>query len=55
MSKQPIPYRWDYTIRIKTKEGSYDYEEETKEKVKVLKRPNTGVLYAIRNLKTKKR
>ena len=22
------PYIWDYTIRIKTKEGSFEYEEE---------------------------
>ena len=55
MSKQQIPYRWDYTIKIKKKDGTYDYEEETKEKVKTLKRPNTGVLYAIRNSRTKKR
>lgn len=29
------PYIWDYTIKIKTKDDKYDYEEETKEKVKV--------------------
>lgn len=22
------PYNWDYTIRIKTKEGTYEYEKE---------------------------
>ena len=22
------PYRWDYKIRIKTKEGSFEYEED---------------------------
>lgn len=22
------PYIWDYTIRIKTKEGTYEYEKE---------------------------
>lgn len=27
------PYMWDYTIKVKTKDG-YDYEEETKVKVK---------------------
>lgn len=21
------PYRWDYTIRVKTKEGTYEYED----------------------------
>ena len=27
------PYIWDYNIKVRTKEG-YDYEEETKVKVK---------------------
>ena len=27
------PYIWDYNIKVKTKDG-YDYEEETKVKVK---------------------
>lgn len=31
------PYIWDYTIKVKTKDGKYDYEEETKQKVKVKK------------------
>lgn len=22
------PYRWDYTIRIKTKEGTFEYEKD---------------------------
>lgn len=29
-------YIWDYNIKVRTKDG-YDYEEETKEKVKVKK------------------
>lgn len=29
------PYIWDNNIKIKTKEGKYDYEDETKEKRKV--------------------
>ena len=33
--QQRNPYIWDYTIKIKTKDDKYDYEEETKEKVKV--------------------
>lgn len=26
--KMKEPYRWNYNIRIKTKEGTYEYEEE---------------------------
>lgn len=29
------PYIWDNNIKIKTKEGKYDYEDETKERMKV--------------------
>ena len=35
--KQKEPYIWNYNIKIITKEGYYDYEKETKEKVKLLK------------------
>lgn len=28
------PYIWNYNIKIKTQQGTYDYEEETKVKVK---------------------
>jgi len=31
--QQNDPYIWDYNIKVKTKDG-YDYEEETKAKVK---------------------
>ena len=33
--QQRNPYIWNDKIKIKTKDGKYDYEEETKEKVKV--------------------
>lgn len=32
------PYIWDYNIKVKTKDGKYDYEEETKVKVKKIDR-----------------
>lgn len=35
--QQKDPYIWNNDIKIKTKEGSFDYEEETKEKMKVKK------------------
>ena len=31
------PYIWNYNIKVRTKDGKYDYEKETKEKVKVKK------------------
>lgn len=30
------PYRWNYTIKIKTKDGEYVYENETLENVETL-------------------
>ena len=30
------PYNWDYTIRIKTKEGTYEYEKETLDNLDLL-------------------
>lgn len=27
------PYIWDYTIRVKTKEGTFEYEKETLDKI----------------------
>ena len=32
------PYIWNDKIKIKTKDGKYDYEEETKVKVKKIER-----------------
>ena len=53
--QQRNPYRWDYTIRVRTRDGMFEYEPRPKEKVRTLRRSNTGVLYAIRNSKTGKR
>ena len=36
--QQRDPYIWDDKIKIKTKDGKYDYEEETKVKVKKIDR-----------------
>ncbi len=36
-NKQKEPYIWNYNIKIKTQQGTYDYEEETKEKVMMKK------------------
>ncbi len=30
------PYRWDYTIRVKTKEGTFEYEKETLDNLDLL-------------------
>ena len=30
------PYRWDYTIRVKTKEGTFEYEKETLDNIDLL-------------------
>ena len=40
--QQRDPYIWDDKIKIKTKDGKFDYEEETKEKEKVLKKEING-------------
>ena len=40
------PYRWNYSIKIKTKDGEYTYEKETLDNIDLLlvKHPNyTGV------------
>lgn len=29
-------YRWNYTIKIKTKEGTYEYEKETLDNIDLL-------------------
>ena len=36
--QQHNPYIWNDKIKIKTKDGKYDYEEETKVKVKKIDR-----------------
>lgn len=30
------PYSWDYTIRVKTKEGTFEYEKETLDNLDLL-------------------
>ena len=30
------PYRWDYNIKIKTKEGDFEYEKESLENIDLL-------------------
>lgn len=30
------PYSWDYTIRVKTKEGTFEYEKETLDNIDLL-------------------
>lgn len=36
------PYIWDYNIRIKTQEGTFDYEQETLDRIETIieKHPN---------------
>lgn len=35
------PYRWDYTIRVKTKDGTYEYEDKLEQIDKIIeKHPN---------------
>lgn len=34
--QQKDPYIWNDTIKIRTRDGKYDYEEETKEKNKTM-------------------
>jgi len=48
------PYNWDYTIRVKTKEGTFEYELETLEKIeKILNQhPNYEELEAKKKIKT---
>ena len=45
------PYRWDYTIRIKTKDGTYEYEKETLDNIDLLlaKHPSYEEVQAIHN------
>ena len=36
------PYIWDYTIRIKTKEGTFEYEKETLDNLDLLLQQHKG-------------
>ena len=48
------PYNWDYTIRVKTKEGTFEYELETLEKIQEIlnQYPNYEELEAKKKIKT---
>ena len=35
-------YKWDYTIRIKTKEGTYEYEKEDLQDIDLLLEKHPG-------------
>lgn len=45
------PYKWNYSIKIKTKEGTYEYEEENAlEAVKLVERhPDYEAFYMQQN------
>ena len=34
--KMKEPYRWNYTIKVKTKDGEYTYEKETLDNIDLL-------------------
>lgn len=41
------PYIWDYTIRVKTKEGTYEYEDKLEHIDKIIeKHPNYEEVHA---------
>lgn len=42
-------YRWNYNIKIKTKDGTYEYEKETLENLELLlqKHPNYESVEAV--------
>ena len=43
------PYIWNYDIKVKTKEGEYNYERETLEKIDDIleKHPNYEMVHAV--------
>lgn len=44
------PYNWDYTIRVKTKEGTFEYEDTLENIGRVLQRhPSYEEVQAIHN------
>lgn len=44
------PYRWDYNIRVKTKEGTFEYEDTLENIDRVLERhPNYEEVQATHN------
>ena len=51
------PYNWDYTIRVKTKEGTFEYEKEDLSNIDLLleKHKDYEELQATQNKKLVKR
>jgi hypothetical protein len=49
-------YKWDYNIKIKTKEGTYEYEKETLDNLELLleKHPEYESVEAVHKTKAKK-
>lgn len=52
-------YRWNYTIRVKTKDGTYEYEKETLDNIDMIlaKHPSYEEVQATHNkplVKTRK-
>lgn len=45
------PYRWDYNIKIRTKEGTYEYEKESLDNIDLLlmKHPDYNEVRATQN------
>lgn len=45
------PYRWDYNIKIKTKEGDFEYEKESLDNIDLLlaKHPDYTEIRATQN------
>ena len=43
------PYIWNYNIKVKTKDGEYDYERETLEKIDdiIEKHPDYEMIHAV--------
>ena len=53
------PYRWNYTIKVKTKEGTFEYEKETLDNIDMIlaKHPSYEEVQATHNkplVKTKR-
>lgn len=51
------PYKWNYNIKIKTKEGTFDYENEPIEKIEsiIQEHPDYEEISAVHSKKLVKR
>lgn len=48
LTKQQInPYIWDSTIKIRTKKGTYEKEDKSKQLIKIRKENENGKRYTI--------